>query len=52
MREIRYLKYEVQTIYYIMETNKTEKSFDAAKIMRGIRDKTSHETANMSFEEL
>ena len=27
MREIRYLKYEVQTIYYIMETNKTEKSF-------------------------
>ena len=52
MREIRYLKYEVQTIYYIMETNKTEKSFDAAKMMREIRDKISHETANMSFEEL
>ncbi len=35
-----------------METNKTEKSFDAAKMMREIRDKTCHVTANMSFEEL
>ncbi len=52
MIEIRCQKYEVQTIYYIMETNKTEKSFDAAKMMREIRDKTCHVTANMSFEEL
>ena len=35
-----------------METSKTEKSFDAAKMMWEIRNKTSHETANMSFEEL
>ena len=35
-----------------METNKTKKSFDAVKMMREIRDKISHETANMSFQEL
>ena len=35
-----------------METNKTEKSFDAVKMMREIRDKISSETQNMSFEEL
>jgi len=35
-----------------MENNKTEKSFDAVKMMREIRDKISHETANMSFQEL
>jgi len=35
-----------------METNKKEKSFDAVKMMRGIRDKISSETQNMSFEEL
>jgi len=35
-----------------METNKKEKSFDAVKMMREIRDKISSETQNMSFEEL
>jgi len=35
-----------------MKTNKTEKSFDAVKMMRDIRDKTSEETQNMTFEEL
>jgi len=35
-----------------METNKQEKSFDAVKMMREIRDKISSETQNMSFEEL
>ena len=35
-----------------METNKKEKSFDAVKMMRDIRDKISAETQNMSFEEL
>jgi hypothetical protein len=30
---------------------KTEKSFDAVKMMRDIRDKISAETQNMSFEE-
>ena len=35
-----------------METNKKEKSFDAVKMMREIRDKISAETQNMSFEEL
>jgi len=29
-----------------------EKKFDAVKMMREIRDKTSIETQNMSFEEL
>lgn len=31
---------------------KKEKSFDAVKIMREIRDKISAETQNMTFEEL
>ena len=35
-----------------METNKKEKSFDAVKMMREIRDNISSETQNMSFEEL
>lgn len=35
-----------------METNKKEKTFDAVKMMREIRDKISAETQNMSFEEL
>ena len=35
-----------------MKTNKKEKTFDAVKMMREIRDKISSETANMTFEEL
>ena len=35
-----------------METNKKEKTFDAVKMMREIRDKISQETRNMSFEQL
>jgi hypothetical protein len=35
-----------------METTKKEKTFDAVKMMREIRDKISAETQNMSFEEL
>jgi hypothetical protein len=35
-----------------METNKKEKTFDAVKMMRDIRNKISSETANMNFEEL
>lgn len=35
-----------------METNRKEKSFDAVKMMRDIRDKVSQETQNMSFEQL
>ena len=35
-----------------METTKKEKTFDAVKMMREIRDKISAETSNMSFEEL
>lgn len=35
-----------------METIKKEKSFDAVKMMRDIRDKISAETQNMSFDEL
>ena len=34
-----------------MKTKK-EKSFDAVKMMREIRDKISSETQNMTFEEL
>lgn len=34
-----------------METKKKEKIFDAVKMMRGIRDKISSETQNMTFEE-
>jgi hypothetical protein len=34
-----------------MKTKK-EKSFDAVKMMREIRDKVSSETQNMTFEEL
>jgi hypothetical protein len=34
-----------------MKTKK-EKSFDAVKMMRDIRDKISSETQNMTFEEL
>lgn len=35
-----------------METIKREKTFDAVKMMREIRDKISNETQNMSFAEL
>lgn len=35
-----------------MQTNKTEKKFDAVKMMREIRTKISSETQNTSFEEL
>jgi len=35
-----------------METNKKEKTFDAVKMMREIRDQISIETQNMSFAEL
>ena len=35
-----------------METIKKEKTFDAVKMMRNIRDKISSETQNMTFPEL
>jgi hypothetical protein len=35
-----------------METTKKEKTFDAVKMMRDIRDQISAETQNMTFEEL
>jgi len=35
-----------------METIKKEKTFDAVKMMREIRNKISIETQNMTFEEL
>jgi CO dehydrogenase/acetyl-CoA synthase beta subunit len=35
-----------------MKTKKKEKTFDAVKMMRDIRDKISSETQNMTFEEL
>ena len=35
-----------------METTKKEKQFDAVKMMRDIRDEISHETQNMTFDEL
>jgi hypothetical protein len=35
-----------------METIKKEKTFDAVKMMRDIREKISEETKNMSFDEL
>jgi predicted nucleic acid-binding OB-fold protein len=35
-----------------MKTNKKEKTFDAVKMMRDIRDKISEETQNMTFEQL
>jgi hypothetical protein len=35
-----------------MKMNKKEKSFDAVKMMREIRDKINSETQNMSFDEL
>ena len=35
-----------------MKTNKKEKTFDAVKMMREIRDRISLETQNMTFEEL
>ncbi len=34
-----------------METIKKEKTFDAVKMMREIRDKVSSETQNMTFTE-
>jgi hypothetical protein len=35
-----------------METIRKEKTFDAVKMMREIRDKVSSETQNMTFAEL
>lgn len=35
-----------------MEKIKKEKTFDAVKMMRDIRDKVNSETQNMSFAEL
>jgi hypothetical protein len=35
-----------------MEMSEKEKSFDAVKMMREIREKISIETQNMTFEEL
>ena len=35
-----------------METNNKTKSFDTVKMMREIRDKISHETQSMNFEQL
>ena len=35
-----------------METIKKEKTFDAVKMMRDIRNQISSETKNMTFEEL
>jgi len=35
-----------------MKTKMKEKSFDAVKMMREIRDKISSETQNMTYEEL
>lgn len=35
-----------------MKTNKTDKQFDAVKMMRDIREKISSETQDMTFEEL
>lgn len=35
-----------------METIKKEKTFDAVKMMREIRNKISQETHNMTFEQL
>jgi hypothetical protein len=35
-----------------MGTTKKEKSFDAVKMMRDIRDKISAETQDMTFDEL
>ncbi|MEO6722208.1 MAG: hypothetical protein ABIN67_17710 [Ferruginibacter sp.] len=35
-----------------METIKKEKTFDAVKMMRDIREKISSETQNMTFSEL
>lgn len=46
------MNYEAPEIELTMETNKKEKSFDAVKMMREVRDKISSETQNMSFEEL
>lgn len=34
-----------------METKKIEKTFDAVKMMREIRDKINKETQNMNFEQ-
>lgn len=35
-----------------METTKKQKTFDAVKMMREIREKISKETQGMTFEEL
>lgn len=35
-----------------MKTNKKEKTFDAVKMMREIRNKIGAETQNMTFDEL
>lgn len=35
-----------------METKNKEKTFDAVKMMRDVRDKISEETQNMTLEQL
>ncbi len=45
------MRYVAQKTYYAMKSKK-EKSFDAVKMMREIRDIISLETQNMTFEEL
>jgi hypothetical protein len=35
-----------------METTKKQKTFDAVKMMREIRDKISQDTQNMTYEQL
>jgi len=49
--DIPLLRFAAQKTYYAMKTKK-EKSFDAVKMMREIRDKISSETQNMTFAEL
>lgn len=51
---INHWKFEVLTICTICSDMKTtkEKSFDAVKIQREIRDKIRAETENMTYEEL
>lgn len=46
------MRLEVPKTLQAMESIKKQKTFDAVKMMREIRDKISVETENMSFEEL
>ena len=46
------MKSEAQKTLLIMETIEKQKTFDAVKMMREIRNKISAETQSMNFEEL